>query len=59
MGSSVVSRNFVRHFQNRKRCFINDFEALTYANYLRDGTLATPGSVIPCACPLSLLVTAE
>ena len=35
-----MSRNFVRHVQNRKRCFINDFEALTYANYLRDGTLA-------------------
>jgi hypothetical protein len=36
---SVVSRNFVPHFQNHKRCFINDFEALTYPTYLRDGTL--------------------
>jgi hypothetical protein len=37
--ASVVSRNFVPHLQNHKRCFINDFEALTYPNYLRDGTL--------------------
>jgi hypothetical protein len=43
--SSLLSRTFVTHLQNRKPCFINGFEAIIYASYLRDRTLASAPSL--------------